>query len=63
MYHNPLTGETVVSHRGTIGFQDWMTDGVMAVGLLKNTERYKHAKIFKEKPKRNTTLRILWGIV
>jgi hypothetical protein len=60
VYVNPLTNEATVTHRGTQGFKDIITDGALSVGLLKKTDRYKHAnKIQKEASKKynvtNTT--------
>jgi hypothetical protein len=44
VYVNPLTNEAQVVHRGTSGVQDLFTDAALGVGLLKNTNRYKHAR-------------------
>ena len=52
VYNNPLTNQTIVSHRGTASLKDWGTDGLMAVGI-ENTNRFKHSKkIQKEAEKK-----------
>lgn len=46
VYHNKDTGQTVVAHRGTSGFTDWLNNAVYAVGgesPYKMTPRYKEA--------------------
>lgn len=44
VYHNPVTGKTVVTHKGTQSIQDWATDAWSAIGMANNTTRMKHAK-------------------
>lgn len=47
VYVNPSTGQTVVAHRGTSGFSDWLNNAVYAYGgkkLYKYTPRYKEAE-------------------
>jgi hypothetical protein len=53
VYVDPLTNNAVVVHRGTQVFKDIITDGALSLGLLKSTDRYKHAnKIQKEAEKK-----------
>lgn len=42
-------GKAIVSHRGTQGFKDVLTDAKLAVGKLTGTDRYKHAKKIQQK--------------
>jgi hypothetical protein len=52
VYNNPITNQTIVSHRGTANLKDWGTDALMAVGI-ENTNRFKHSKkIQKEAEKK-----------
>ena len=45
VYHNPTTGQSIISHRGTEGtLADWKNNLLYATGLYKHTNRYKHAK-------------------
>lgn len=47
VYHNPNTGHTVVSHRGTAGMKDWWNNIAYEIGgkpLYKTTTRYKDAR-------------------
>jgi len=47
VYVNPKTGQTVVAHRGTSGFSDWLNNAVYAYGGKKAyqyTPRYKEAE-------------------
>jgi hypothetical protein len=44
VYHNPLTNETVVSHRGTQGVIDWANNLAYAVGAYELTPRYREGK-------------------
>jgi hypothetical protein len=44
VYHNPATGETVLSHRGTQGASDWLNNAALGVGLYKQTGRYQRGK-------------------
>ena len=44
VYHNPKTGEAVVTHRGTQGASDWLNNLALGVGLYKSTDRYKKGK-------------------
>lgn len=43
VYHNPNTGKTIVSHRGTNSIQDVGTDIAMALGYKKG-KRFTHSK-------------------
>ena len=51
VYHNKDTGKTVVTHRGTKGFNDIITDLKLAVApkLYRSSTRYKHAKDIQKK--------------
>lgn len=50
VYHNPTTGEAVISHRGTEGTgKDWLNNVAYATGLYKYTNRYKHAQDAQKK--------------
>ena len=44
VYHNPKTGEAVVTHRGTQGISDWGNNLALGVGLYKSTGRYNRGK-------------------
>ena len=44
IYHNPKTGEAVVTHRGTQGISDWGNNLALGVGLYKQTGRYARGK-------------------
>jgi hypothetical protein len=44
VYHNPETNHTVVSHRGTQGMQDYITDLCYALVNDKHSKRFQHAK-------------------
>jgi hypothetical protein len=44
VYHNPKTGETTLSHRGTQGISDWGNNLALGVGLYKSTGRYQRGK-------------------
>jgi hypothetical protein len=44
VYHNPITNETVVSHRGTKGIKDWGNNAAYAIGAYNLTNRYKEGK-------------------
>jgi hypothetical protein len=44
VYHDPDTQETHVVHRGTSSAQDLVTNGLLSIGLLKKTNRFKHAQ-------------------
>lgn len=44
VYHNPMTNQTVVAHRGTKELIDWTNNLAYAVGAYKNTARYKTGK-------------------
>lgn len=56
VYVNPNTNQTVVAHKGTSGFSDWLNNAVYAVGgktLYKMTPRYKEAeKVQKDAEKK-----------
>ena len=50
VYHNPSTGEAVISHRGTEGTAaDWLNNAAYATGLYKFTNRYKVGKDAQQK--------------
>jgi len=50
VYHNPQTGEAVISHRGTESTAaDWLNNAAYATGLYKFTNRYKVAKDAQQK--------------
>lgn len=44
VYHNPITGQTVVAHRGTKEAIDWTNNAMYALGGYKYTNRYKWGK-------------------
>lgn len=44
VYHNPITGQTVVVHRGTKEASDWLNNAAYALGGYKYTDRYKMGK-------------------
>jgi hypothetical protein len=44
VYNNPESGHTFVAHRGTASGKDILNDLALSVGLLKKTDRFKHAK-------------------
>jgi hypothetical protein len=47
VFVNPQTGQTVVAHRGTSGWSDWLNNGIWALGgndAYKKTARYKEAE-------------------
>jgi hypothetical protein len=47
VYYNPQTNHTVVAHRGTSGWKDWLNNAVFAVGgekAYQQTKRYKDAE-------------------
>lgn len=48
VYHNPDTGQTVVSHRGTANLKDWGTDIGMALGY-EGGNRFKQSKKVQRK--------------
>jgi hypothetical protein len=41
VYHDPTTGQAVITHRGTQGASDWLNNAAYAMGLYKYTNRYK----------------------
>lgn len=41
VYHNPITNQTVVAHRGTKEAMDWTNNAMYALGGYKYTNRYK----------------------
>ena len=51
VYHNNDTNKTIVTHRGTSGLQDWITDFKLAFypSLYMQSTRYKHAKEVQDK--------------
>jgi hypothetical protein len=49
VYHNPTTGEAVVSLRGTQGASDWLNNAALGVGLYKSTGRYARGKDTQQK--------------
>ena len=48
VYHNPITGQTVVAHRGTKEASDWLNNAAYALGGYKYTDRYKWGKKMQE---------------
>lgn len=64
VYTNKDTGKTIVSHRGTSGVQDMITDAklMIAPSLYRASNRYKHAKKIQQQaeekydPKNITTV-------
>lgn len=47
VYTNPITKQTIVSHKGTEGLSDWYNNTVYAIGGIKQykkTQRYKDAE-------------------
>jgi len=46
VYHNNNTNQTIVTHRGTQGLQDWITDAKLLFfpSLYMQSTRYKHAQ-------------------
>jgi len=48
VYHNPKSKQTVVAHRGTQGFQDWVTDARYGVGDT-SSRRFQHSKNIQKK--------------
>jgi hypothetical protein len=46
VYHNPDTGKTIVSHRGTQGLKDVITDAKLLFkpSAYRKSDRYKHAQ-------------------
>ena len=49
VYHNPTTNQTVVTHRGSQGIHDWITNYRYGVKDDTSSNRFKHsAKISKE---------------
>lgn len=56
VYHNPKTGHTVLTHRGTSGAKDWLNNAAHAVGLSRATSRFKRArKVQRETEKKYGT--------
>jgi len=51
VYHNPTNNKTIVTHRGTQGLQDWITDAkfLFFPKLYMQSVRYKHAKEIQDK--------------
>ena len=49
VYHNPISNETVVAHRGTKGAKDWGNNLAYTVGLYNTTNRYKEGKRVQER--------------
>ena len=51
VYYNPQTNHTVVAHRGTSGWKDWLNNAVFAIGgekAYKHTKRYKDAEAIQK---------------
>jgi hypothetical protein len=49
VYHNPNSNDLIVNVSGTHNLKDWGTDAYLALGKLKDTNRYKEAdSIFKQ---------------
>ena len=44
VYHNPLTNESKVVHRGTKGASDWVANTAYLAGLYKTTHRFKEGE-------------------
>ena len=46
VYYNPTNNQTIVTHRGTQGLQDWITDFKLAFfpSMYMQSTRFKHAK-------------------
>jgi hypothetical protein len=44
VYHNPVTGKTVVAHRGSTNLQDWKENFNYAVGIERKGKAYKKSK-------------------
>jgi hypothetical protein len=48
VYHNPVNNQTIISHRGSEGIQDWITNARYGLFNDKSGSRFKHsAKISK----------------
>lgn len=51
VYYNPQTNHTIVAHRGTSGWKDWLNNAVFAVGgekAYQGTKRYKDAEAIQK---------------
>ena len=48
VYHNPITNQAIVNHRGTKGKLDWLNNLSYHAGLYEYTPRYKHGKKIQE---------------
>jgi len=59
VYHNPQTGQTVVSHRGTKGLADWGNNLIYALGGKKG---YKMTPRFKEAQKVQRAAQTKYGM-
>lgn len=44
VYYNPKTNQTVIAHRGTQGFQDWITDMRYVFDNNTHTNRFEHSR-------------------
>ena len=44
VYNNPVTGKTVVAHRGSTNLQDWKENFNYAVGIERKGKAYKKSK-------------------
>lgn len=45
VYHDPVTGKTIVANRGTIGtLSDWSNNALSMLGLYDKTKRFKQAQ-------------------
>ena len=49
VYHNPITNQTKVVHRGTSGAKDWVNNAAYMAGLYKHTNRYKKGAKLQKK--------------
>lgn len=59
IYHNPIENKLLVGHRGTKTFDDVKTDAYLAVGNIRNSDRYKRSnntyRLAKDKYKGSQT--------
>jgi len=49
VYHDPKTGQAVITHTGTDSATDWLNNLAISAGVYKYTPRYKNAKKVQEK--------------
>ena len=50
-YYNPTSKKLIFNVTGTHNLSDWVTDGYLAAGKLKNTKRYKESDLILKKSK------------